>query len=180
MTKARRSARAVEVAGWTVASRAGRVYLHADGDVGALRPEVARELAARLHKAARKAEGARAATMPGPDDDNLDQPDALQRAAEVLGLPVEDLARMIEADRRLAAELAELPNPVLDELRALGPDPLAAELAALPAPGWPTIDDVDRWAADDAALARKLATDPDPEDLPDAPDPDPDDGGRPC
>jgi hypothetical protein len=179
VTRARRPARAVEVAGWTVASRAGRVYLHADGDVGALRPEAARELAAELHVAAREADRDRAATMPDPDDgDILDQPGALERAAEVLGLPVEDLAGMVEADRRLAAELAELPNPVLDELRALGPDPLAAELAALPAPDWPTVEDVDRWAADDAALARELATDPDPEDLPDAPDPD--DGGRPC
>lgn len=41
---------------------------------------------------------------------------------------------MVEADLRLAAELAELPNPVLDELRALGPDPVEAELAALPRP----------------------------------------------
>jgi hypothetical protein len=43
---------ATVVGGWTVASRAGRVYLHADGDVGALRPEVARELAAALLRAA--------------------------------------------------------------------------------------------------------------------------------
>jgi hypothetical protein len=177
VTRPRRPARAVEVAGWTVASRVGRVYLHADGDVGAMHPEVARELAAELHEAAREADGVRAATMPDPDDgDILDQPDALERAAEVLGLPVEDLAGMVEADRRLA----ELPNPVLDELRALGPDPLAAELAALPAPDWPTVEDVDRWAADDTALVRDLAAGPDPEDLPDAPDPDPDDGGRPC
>jgi hypothetical protein len=172
VTRPRRSARAVEVAGWTVASRAGRVYLHADGDVGAMHPEVARELAAELHEAAREADGARAATMPDPNDgDTLDQPGALERAAEVLGLPVEELAGMVETDRQLAAELAALPNPVLDELRALGPDPLAAELAALPAPDWPTVEDVDRWAADDAALAWDLA---------DAPDPDPDDGGRPC
>jgi hypothetical protein len=130
---------------------------------------------------AQGSDGARAGTMPNPDDgDILDQPDALERAAEVLGLPVEDLVGMVEADRRLAAELAELPNPVLDELRALGPDPLAAELAALPAPDWPTVEDVDRWAADDTALAWDLAAGPDPKDLPDAPDPDPDDGGRPC
>jgi hypothetical protein len=131
---------------------------------------MARELAAELHEAAREADGARVATMPDHNDgDTLDQPGVLERAAEVLGLPVEDLAAMVEADRRLAAELAALPNPVLDELRALGPDPLAAELAALPAPNWPTVEDVDRWTADGAALARELAAGPDL-----------DDGGRPC
>jgi hypothetical protein len=167
VTRPRRAARAVQVAGWTVASRPGRVYLHADGDVGALRPDVARELAAELHEAAREADGAKAATMPDPDDgDVLDQPGALQRAAEILGLPVEDLAAMVDADRRLAAELATMP------------DPLAAELTALPAPDWPTVEDVDSWAAADAAPARELASDP--EDLPDALGPDPDDGGRPC
>jgi hypothetical protein len=67
---------------------------------------------------------------PDPDaGDPLDQRGALERAAAALGLPVEDLAHMLDTDRQLAAELAATPDPLLAELRALGPDPLWAELA---------------------------------------------------
>jgi hypothetical protein len=74
-----------------------------------------------------------------------------------------DLSGLVEADRRLVAELAAMP------------DPLAAELAALP-PSWPTPADLAAWEAADAELARELAADLDRGDLPDVLGPDLDNG----
>jgi hypothetical protein len=128
--------------------------------------------------------------MPDPDDldgdplDPLDQPGALERTAGILGVPTETLAR-------LAAELAAMPDPMADLVAQLGPDPLLAELAALPAPEVPTAAELAAWDdADaelvrqvidaDAALLRELASVLDPEDLPDVLGLDPDDGGQPC
>jgi hypothetical protein len=84
-------------------------------------------------------------------------------AAEVLGLPVEDVAAMVEDQRRLAAELLALPDPTADLLAQLGPDPLAVELAALP--GWPSREDLAAWEAADAELARELAAALDQDEL---------------
>jgi hypothetical protein len=54
---------AVVVGGWTIAYRAGRVYLTSDGDVAALHPGLALELAAELHQAALDADRAEAAAL---------------------------------------------------------------------------------------------------------------------
>lgn len=77
-----------------------------------------------------------------PDDlDPLDQPGALEHAAELLGVPVEVLAAQRDADLALAAEVAVLNR---------------AELAALP-PAGPTAAELAEWADQDAALVRELA-----------------------
>ena len=65
------------------------------------------------------------------DGDDLDQP-GLEPAAEVLGLPAEQLAAIVEDNRRLAAELAAMAEADADlaaELRVvLHPDELAEAL----------------------------------------------------
>jgi hypothetical protein len=88
------------------------------------------------------------------------------------------MAAMVEVDRRLAANLAAAPDPLADLLAQFGPDPLAAELAVLPA--WPTVEDLAAWEAADAELAQELAAGLDPVNLPDVLGPDPDDGGQSC
>jgi hypothetical protein len=69
---------AVEVAGWVVGRRDGRVYLHAEGDPGGLRPAPAHALAVALATAASQAD--RACRGPLEDPHDLDMERRLEQA----------------------------------------------------------------------------------------------------
>jgi hypothetical protein len=69
---------AVEVGGWVVGRRDGRVYLHAEGDPGGLRPAAAHALAVALACAASQADRANGGPLEAPND--LDTLAMLERA----------------------------------------------------------------------------------------------------
>jgi hypothetical protein len=100
------------------------------------------------------------------DEDVLDQPGALERAAAILGLPAELLAAQVDADRQWSAELAAMPDPMAELLAGLGPDPLLAELPELPElPTAPSREELAAWEAADAELVWALSGVLDPPEL---------------